>query len=86
MDYVQKSKFMQKLMIPFYNTDEGVLMYEKTKDTLEKLLPEYLEEISGLAEGSGLPFKTVMLLNINCPSGSKGIKGKQNNYNQQNSQ
>jgi len=66
--YVQNSQYMQKLMIPFYNTDEGIQMYEKTKSTLEKMLPEYIEEISGLAAGSGLPFKTVMLLNINCPS------------------
>ena len=34
--------------------------------------PQYLAEVEGLAAGSGLPFKTIIMLNINCPTGSKG--------------
>ena len=71
-EYIASSAYMQNLMIPFYSTREGVLLFEKTERILREKLPQYISEVEGLANGSELPYKTIMMLNINCPSGSKG--------------
>ena len=40
------------------------------------MLPHYVQEVEGMAEGAGLPFKTVMMLNISCPPGMGGKEHK----------
>jgi len=75
-EYVESSAYMQNLMIPFYSTREGVMLFEKTERILKEKLPQYILEVEGIADGSGLPYKTIMMLNINCPSGSKGVLDK----------
>lgn len=73
-DFVSKSRSLQEVMIPFYSTREGEVLFEKTETLLRSQLPFLVREVEGMAAGADLPFKTVMLLNINMPSGSKGMK------------
>ena len=78
-EYVESSAYMQNLMIPFYSTREGVMLFEKTERILKEKLPQYILEVEGIADGSGLPYKTIMMLNINCPSGNKGTNNSKIN-------
>ena len=73
--YIQRSVYVQEVMIPFYASKAGSQLYEKTLDTLRAECPQYLAELEGLAAGAELPFTTIMMLNINCPAGSKGDHG-----------
>lgn len=71
--YIQRSAYVQEVMIPFYASKAGAQLYEQTLTTLRTLCPQYLAELEGLAEGAEQPFNTIMMLNINCPAGSKGL-------------
>ena len=73
-DFVSKSRSLQEVMIPFYNTREGEVLFEKTETLLRAQLPFLVREVEGMAAGADLPFKTLMLLNINMPKGSKSIQ------------
>ena len=71
--YIQRSAYLQQVMIPFYASKAGAQLYEQTLATLRTQCPQYLAELEGVAAGAELPFNTIMMLNINCPAGSKGM-------------
>ena len=73
--YIQRSAYVQEVMIPFYASKAGSQLYERTLATLRAECPQYLAELEGLAAGAEMPFTTIMMLNINCPAGSKGDHG-----------
>ena len=68
-DFVSQSKHLHEVMIPFFNTRSGGVLFEKTETLLRSALPHYVREVEGLAAGSGLPYKTIMLLNMTGPPG-----------------
>ena len=70
--YIARSAYVKEVMIPFYSSKAGSNLYEKTLASLRAQCPQYLAELEGMAEGAEIPFNTIMMLNINCPSGSKG--------------
>ena len=70
--YIQRSAYLQQVMIPFYASKAGAVLYEQTLTILRAQCPQYLAELEGVAEGAEQPFNTIMMLNINCPVGSKG--------------
>ena len=70
--YIKRSAYVQEVMLPFYISQAGSRLYEVTLASLRAQCPQYLAELEGVAAGAELPFNTIMMLNINCPAGSKG--------------
>ena len=74
--YLETSQYIQDQLIPFYSSEAGRLMFSRTERVLEDQLPQYVREVEGLARGAGQDFRTMMMLNINFPSGGKDILDK----------
>ena len=70
--YIKSSTYVQEVMLPYYTSQAGAKLYERTLALLRAQCPQYLAELEGVAAGAEQPFNTIMMLNINCPSGSKG--------------
>ena len=67
--YLEASRYIQDQLIPFYSSQAGRMMFARTESVVREQLPQYVREVEGLAEGAGQDFKTMMMLNINFPSG-----------------
>ena len=74
--YLETSQYIQDQLIPFYSSEAGRLMFSRTERVLKDQLPQYVREVEGLARGAGQDFRTMMMLNINFPSGGKDILDK----------
>ena len=74
--YLEASRYIQDQLIPFYSSQAGRMMFARTERVVREQLPHYVREVEGLAEGAGQDFKTMMMLNINFPSGGKDILDK----------
>ena len=74
--YLEASRYIQDQLIPFYSSQAGRMMFARTERVVREQLPHYVREVEGLAEGAGQDFKTLMMLNINFPSGDKEILDK----------
>ena len=75
--YLNSSRYIQDQLIPFYSSQAGRMMFARTESVVREQLPHYVREVEGLAEGAGQDFKTMMMLNINFPSGGgKDIRDK----------
>ncbi|KAG7402245.1 hypothetical protein PHYBOEH_003504 [Phytophthora boehmeriae] len=61
---MQLNTKLQSLLLPYAETAEGSQLVEKYLQTHQTAFPQYMEELEGLAEGSGVPFKTLFIENI----------------------
>jgi len=69
-EYVATLPLLQNVLLPFSETEAGRQAYKRTENLLRQMVPEYVEEVEGLAAGAKLPLKSIFLLNMNCPKGS----------------
>ncbi|KAG9149217.1 hypothetical protein Leryth_003207 [Lithospermum erythrorhizon] len=51
-------------LIPFVQTQEGQTLLQALKETNQKKYPDYWNELLGTAEGSGVPFLEILLVNF----------------------
>ena len=72
VSYLESSRYLQEQLLPFYSSQAGRLVLEKTEKVVRQQLPLYVTELEGLAAGAGLDFNTIMMLNVNFPTGNKG--------------
>ena len=72
VSYLESSRYLQEQLLPFYSSQAGRLVLEKTEKVVRQQLPLYVRELEGLAAGAGLDFNTIMKLNVNLPTGNKG--------------
>jgi len=68
-EYVSTLPLLNSVLLPYSNTPAGQAAYIHTETLLRQLLPQYVEEVEGLAAGAKQDFKAVFLLNLNCPKG-----------------
>ena len=68
-DYVEALPLLQEVLLPFSVTEKGLIAYKNAETLLRQKVPQYVEEVEGLAAGAKVPFKSVFLLNMNCPKG-----------------
>ena len=72
VSYLETSRYLQEQLLPFFSSQAGRLVLEKTEKVVRQQLPLYVTELEGLAAGAGLDFNTIMKLNVNLPTGNKG--------------
>ncbi|KAK3580206.1 hypothetical protein CHS0354_017991 [Potamilus streckersoni] len=63
-NYFNCSSFIQSCVVPFYNSKNGRDIFDEYKIAAEKCFPQYVREIHGMADGSGLQYEQIFLLNI----------------------
>jgi len=68
-EYVETLPLLQEVLLPFSETEEGMKAYKNAESLLRQKVPMYVEEVEGMAAGAKVPFKSVFLLNMNCPKG-----------------
>ena len=68
-EYVSTLPLLNSVLLPYSTTPAGLAAYTHTEALLRQLLPQYVEEVEGLAAGAKQDFKAVFLLNLNCPKG-----------------
>ena len=72
VSYLESSRYLQEQLLPFFSSQAGRQVLEKTEKVVRQQLPLYVRELEGLAAGAGLDFNTIMKLNVNLPTGNKG--------------
>ena len=72
VSYLESSRYLQQQLLPFYSSQAGRLVLEKTEKVVREQLPLYVTELEGMAAGAGLDFNIIMTLNVNFPTGNKG--------------
>ncbi|OQV12691.1 hypothetical protein BV898_13012 [Hypsibius exemplaris] len=55
---------MHQKFLPFIKTEKGGRIFEGYLGVVRQELPQYLEEIRGLSDGSGVPFEQIFLMHI----------------------
>ncbi|KAJ6625694.1 hypothetical protein Bhyg_16180 [Pseudolycoriella hygida] len=58
--------FFNNVLLKNYNSDNGKNVYEHTLRLCEKKFPFYVEELRGMADGSGVPFYKLFLAHLDC--------------------
>ena len=66
---LRKSGMMQDIVKWVNTTSEGKAAYEAMLATATKTFPEYVDEIHGMAYGSGVDFQTLFILNVRSELG-----------------
>ncbi|KAF0698015.1 Aste57867_11346 [Aphanomyces stellatus] len=61
---ILQSTQLQTTLLPFFATALGKATYDKYLATHNTTFPEFIEEIQGMSNGSGIPFSTLFLMNI----------------------
>lgn len=56
--------FFNNVILTNYNTTKGKQIYDNSLRLCEKQFPLYVEELKGMADGSGVPFHKVILTNV----------------------
>jgi hypothetical protein len=51
--------FLKEIVLPAYESKEGRDIYEKSLNLCTTTFPGYVQEIQGMADGSGIPFYQV---------------------------
>lgn len=59
-DYVNSYEPLQKEFLIMYAQPEGRTIFEESLKTTEKYFPQYVIELKGMADGSGVPFHEVI--------------------------
>merc|ERR1712166_1274404 len=67
---VANSTQLQHSLLPFYATPQGRAAYNEFLATHQRGFPKYMAEIEGMAEGSGVPFATLLIQNLALEYGS----------------
>eukprot|EP01089_Gocevia_fonbrunei_P021705 TRINITY_DN8523_c0_g1_i2.p1 TRINITY_DN8523_c0_g1~~TRINITY_DN8523_c0_g1_i2.p1 ORF type:complete len:338 (-),score=64.81 TRINITY_DN8523_c0_g1_i2:75-1088(-) len=63
-NYVKASTTLQKVVIPYSETEEGKRIVNGFIDYNTHAFPQFVDEIRGISDGSGVPLSTIWLLNI----------------------
>jgi len=58
------SRQMQQSLLPFYNSDNGQAVYQTFVNSHTKRFPDYVKEMQGIADGSGVPFHVLFLMSL----------------------
>ncbi|XP_013410380.1 uncharacterized protein LOC106173714 [Lingula anatina] len=58
-DYVERDGFLQKTLVPYYNTADGNRVFQRYLHASETVYPQYIEELRGIADGAQLDFNQV---------------------------
>lgn len=58
-EFVSLYEPLQNELLPLYAQPEGRKIYEESLMTTEKYFPQYVIELKGTADGSGVPFHEV---------------------------
>lgn len=58
---MSSNSFYNEQMVPYYNKADGKKLYDSLTQEAMASFPQYVEEIQGLANGSGLPFYKVTI-------------------------
>ena len=56
---ISNNSFFNEKLMPYSKTQEGVATYGDLYGAVKKALPQYLEEVEGMAEGAGMEFSMV---------------------------
>jgi len=56
--------YFQKELLPAYATDLGRANFDASLATAKERYPQYVREVEGMAEGSGVPLHHLLLLNL----------------------
>lgn len=72
-DFVERYGPLQETYLPLYETPKGRQVYEETLACVQKQFPQYVREVEGTADGSGVPFYKVT---ISAHNGTKKIRSK----------
>lgn len=59
-DFVNSYEPLQKEFLVLYAQPEGRQIFEESLKTTEKYFPQYVIELKGVADGSGVPFHEVI--------------------------
>ena len=60
--YVERYMPLNETYLGLYDTEPGRRVYEETLACVNEQYPQYVREIQGTADGSGVPFYKVSLL------------------------
>ncbi|XP_025208980.1 uncharacterized protein LOC112604245 [Melanaphis sacchari] len=82
-EYVRSYEPLQSEFLPMYAQPEGRQIYEESLKSTQKYFPQYVIELQGMADGSGVPFHELFLMalddtlpkNLNVTSKDKGPTG-----------
>ncbi len=56
---MSKDAFFHVLIVPYSKTHQGAAIYNRFLNAVRKTYPQYLDEVSGMANGSGIDFSRV---------------------------
>jgi hypothetical protein len=56
---VSSSSALHDCYLPIYKTPEGLKIYTETLEVVSASFPQYLRELQGIADGSGVEFHKV---------------------------
>eukprot|EP00051_Salpingoeca_urceolata_P004857 m.68270 g.68270 ORF g.68270 m.68270 type:complete len:386 (+) comp13891_c0_seq2:58-1215(+) len=62
--FIEQYDTLRRVLLPYYGSAAGRQVCDEFLATVALHYPDYLQEIHGIANGSGVPFETVWLLNI----------------------
>lgn len=62
--FYQHSTLVQQGLLPFYDCKAGRSIFASYLKNVTKAFPDYLKEIRGMADGCGMAFENIFLLNI----------------------
>ena len=62
--YVNNNDFLNRVLLPFYNTPKGREYYEKFLSANKQTYPNVYSELSGTADGAGIPVHKLILLSL----------------------
>ncbi|RNA15651.1 acyl-coenzyme A:6-aminopenicillanic-acid-acyltransferase 40 kDa form-like, partial [Brachionus plicatilis] len=63
-DYLKKFSEFEHYLLPSIETEEGKSMLETFVSITNNKFPWYIEEMKGIADGCGLPFEYILVLNF----------------------
>jgi len=72
---VEEVPVLHDCLLPILHTKEGRDKFSKTEDLLRSVLPQYVLELEGMAEGAQVPFEKLLLLNTADVLLAGGTKG-----------
>lgn len=58
-EFVQTYEPLKDEFLPLYNTHDGRQIYDESLAVTKSYFPQYVSEMQGMADGSGVPFHKV---------------------------
>ncbi|CAG5117501.1 unnamed protein product [Candidula unifasciata] len=59
-----ESTYLHTIDIPFSKTSKGRAYFESTLEVCKNNFPDFVRELQGIADGAGMPFDNIFMLNI----------------------